>query len=119
MPPRARRPISYVHPAPTSKGGEAGRRKRPDRPPLRQLQALQSEQGQRVGNQLGSQATTGEGKQNILCAYLSLAVLAGLGANALFGLWWADPIVALIVAIVVIQAGVRTWRGQACGEECS
>jgi len=70
----------------------------------------------RIGNRLRSSATAGEGTQNILCAYLSLAILIGLGANALFGLWWADPVVALIVAIVAIQAGVRTWRGQACAD---
>ena len=57
-------------------------------------------------------ATAGEGTQNILCAYLSLAILVGLGANALFGLWWADPAVALIVALVAIQADLQTWRGQ-------
>ena len=57
-------------------------------------------------------ATAGEGTQNILCAYLSLAILVGLGANALFGLWWADPAVALVVALVAIQAGLQTWRGQ-------
>jgi divalent metal cation (Fe/Co/Zn/Cd) transporter len=72
----------------------------------------------RIGNQLGSHATAGEGKQNILCAYLSLAVIVGLGANALFGLWWADPVVGLLVAVVVIQAGVRTWRGEACDDTC-
>jgi divalent metal cation (Fe/Co/Zn/Cd) transporter len=43
--------------------------------------------------------------QNILCAYLSLAVLIGLAANAVAGLWWADPLVALIVAIAAVQAG--------------
>ena len=69
---------------------------------------------QNVGSGLGSYATTSEGRQNILCAYLSLAVLVGLGANALFGWWWADPIVALAVALVVIQAGARTWRGENC-----
>jgi hypothetical protein len=47
----------------------------------------------------------------------SLAVLLGLGANALFGLWWADLVVALLVAIVVIQAGVRAWRGPACDDD--
>jgi divalent metal cation (Fe/Co/Zn/Cd) transporter len=73
---------------------------------------------QRIGVRLGSHATAGEGKQNILCAYLSLAVLVGLGANALFGLWWADPVVGLLVATVVIQAGVRTWRAQACDDAC-
>jgi divalent metal cation (Fe/Co/Zn/Cd) transporter len=68
----------------------------------------------RIGNQLRSSATAGEGTQNILCAYLSLAILIGLAANALLGIWWADPVVALIVAVVAIQAGVRTWRSQAC-----
>jgi divalent metal cation (Fe/Co/Zn/Cd) transporter len=37
----------------------------------------------RVGHQLGSAATVSEGTQNLLCAYLSVALLAGLGANAL------------------------------------
>ena len=68
----------------------------------------------RIGNALASSATAGEGTQNILCAYLSLAILIGLGANALAGWWWADPLVALVVALVAIQAGVRTWRGEAC-----
>jgi divalent metal cation (Fe/Co/Zn/Cd) transporter len=72
----------------------------------------------RLGNQLQSNATAGEGTQNILCAYLSLAILIGLGANALFGLWWADPLVALLVAVVAVQAGVRTWRGEACDDTC-
>ena len=72
----------------------------------------------RLGRQLGSQATTSGGKQNILCAYLSLAVLVGLGANALAGLWWADPLAALIVAIAAIQAGIGTWRGAPCDQAC-
>jgi divalent metal cation (Fe/Co/Zn/Cd) transporter len=71
-----------------------------------------------IGNQLRSSATTGEGIQNILCGYLSLAILVGLGANVLFGLWWADPLVALLVAAAAIQAGFRTWRGEACTDAC-
>jgi divalent metal cation (Fe/Co/Zn/Cd) transporter len=47
-------------------------------------------------------------------AYLSLAILIGLGANALFGLWWADPLVALTVAVVAVRAGLRTWQGESC-----
>jgi divalent metal cation (Fe/Co/Zn/Cd) transporter len=72
----------------------------------------------RLGNQLRSAATAGEGTQNILCAYLSLAILVGLGANAQFGLWWADPAVALIVALVAVQAGIQTWRGLGCSHVC-
>jgi divalent metal cation (Fe/Co/Zn/Cd) transporter len=66
---------------------------------------------QRVGTTLGSHATRSEGRQNVLCAYLSLAVLLGLLANAVAGWWWSDPLVALLVAVVVVQAGVGSWRG--------
>lgn len=52
----------------------------------------------RIGARLGSEATIGEGVQNILCAYLAIAVLAGLLANTWFGLWWADPVIALGIA---------------------
>jgi divalent metal cation (Fe/Co/Zn/Cd) transporter len=72
----------------------------------------------RIGTALRSGATTGEGTQNILCAYLSLAILIGLAANALFGLWWADPLVALLVAVTAIQAGMSTWRGDGCADFC-
>ena len=70
----------------------------------------------RVGAALNSQATTSEGRQNILCAYLSLGVLLGLAANPLLGWWWMDPIVGIGVAIVVVQAGVSTWGGRRCEE---
>jgi divalent metal cation (Fe/Co/Zn/Cd) transporter len=68
----------------------------------------------RIGQRLNSAAATGAGKQNIICAYLSVAVLIGLGANALFGAWWADPIAGLLVAVVCLQAGRSTWRGESC-----
>ena len=48
---------------------------------------------------------------NILCAHLSLAILVGLVANAVFGLWWADPAVALVLAFVAVQTGICAWRG--------
>ena len=69
---------------------------------------------ERVGRGLGSRATASEGRQNVLCAYLSVAVLIGLLANAMLGWWWADPVVALAVAAVAVQAGARTWRDEGC-----
>jgi divalent metal cation (Fe/Co/Zn/Cd) transporter len=69
---------------------------------------------QRLGRELDSRATTGAGIQNILCAYLSVAVLTGLAANLAFGLWWADPVAALLVAAACLQAGWSTWRGERC-----
>jgi divalent metal cation (Fe/Co/Zn/Cd) transporter len=72
----------------------------------------------RLGDRLQSSATTGEGIQNMLCGYLSFAILAGLGANVLFGLWWADPLVAFVVAVAAVHGGIRTWRGEACSYAC-
>jgi divalent metal cation (Fe/Co/Zn/Cd) transporter len=70
---------------------------------------------QRVGHELGSSATVSEGAQNMVCAYLSVALLIGLGANAVFGLWWADPVAALVIAGVAAREGRGSWRGDACG----
>ena len=69
----------------------------------------------RLGEQLGSPATAGEGRQNLICAYLAVAVLAGLLANALLGIWWLDPVVALGIAALAITEGRRAWRGESCG----
>jgi divalent metal cation (Fe/Co/Zn/Cd) transporter len=68
----------------------------------------------RIGERLGSSATKSEGQQNMLCAYLSAALLIGLSANALFGIWWADPITALIIAGVAVKEGRESWRGESC-----
>jgi len=72
----------------------------------------------RLADRLGSVATRGEGTQNLLCAYLAAAVLAGLLGNALFGLWWLDPIAALVVAGVAVREGVQSWRGEGCCAAC-
>jgi divalent metal cation (Fe/Co/Zn/Cd) transporter len=72
----------------------------------------------RVAQQLGSAATRSEGRQNLLCAYLSAALLIGLGANAAFGWWWADPVTALLIAGVAINEGREAWRGEGCANDC-
>jgi len=69
---------------------------------------------QRIGQRLGSGATAGEGAQNMLCAYLAAGVLISLALNAAFGLWWADPVVALGIAALAIKEGHQTWQGQGC-----
>jgi divalent metal cation (Fe/Co/Zn/Cd) transporter len=72
----------------------------------------------RVGNRLNSSATVSEATQNMICAYLSVALLVGLGLNALFGWWWADPVAALVIAAVAIREGLETWKGDACCDAC-
>jgi cation efflux family protein len=76
-------------------------------PPLRQAKS-------RVGDQLGSSAVKREGRENMMCAYLSICLLAGLGLNAVFGWWWADPLSAYGVAAIAAVAGRRAWRGVNC-----
>jgi divalent metal cation (Fe/Co/Zn/Cd) transporter len=68
----------------------------------------------RIGSRLRSAATAGEGTQNMLCAFLAAGVLIGLLANALLGLWWLDPAVALGIAGVAVHEGRKTWRGEGC-----
>jgi divalent metal cation (Fe/Co/Zn/Cd) transporter len=69
---------------------------------------------QRLADRLGSAATKGEGRQNMLCAYLAGALLVGLLGNALFGAWWLDPAVGLLIAWVAVKEGAEAWRGEGC-----
>jgi divalent metal cation (Fe/Co/Zn/Cd) transporter len=66
----------------------------------------------RVGRKLSSSATVSEAEQNLVCAYLSVALLVGLGLNALFEWWWADPAAASVIAAVAAREGVESWRGE-------
>jgi divalent metal cation (Fe/Co/Zn/Cd) transporter len=72
----------------------------------------------RVGTRLRSSATVSEAEQNMICAYLSIALLAGLGANALLGWWWADPVAALAIGAVAVREGITSWQGDACCDAC-
>jgi divalent metal cation (Fe/Co/Zn/Cd) transporter len=69
---------------------------------------------QRIADRIGSAATKGEGRQNVLCAYLAGALLIGLAGNALAGAWWLDPIVGLLIAGVAVNEGREAWRGDGC-----
>jgi divalent metal cation (Fe/Co/Zn/Cd) transporter len=69
---------------------------------------------QRIAEQIGSAATKGEGRQNVLCAYLAGALLLGLAGNAVVGAWWLDSIVGLLIAGVAVREGREAWRGDGC-----
>jgi divalent metal cation (Fe/Co/Zn/Cd) transporter len=70
---------------------------------------------QRLADRLGSAATKGEGRQNMLCAYLAAALLVGLLGNALMGAWWLDPAVGLLITSVALREGIEAWRAEGCG----
>jgi divalent metal cation (Fe/Co/Zn/Cd) transporter len=50
----------------------------------------------------------------MICAYLSIALLVGLGLNAIFNWWWADPAAALVIVAVAAREGIQSWRGDKC-----
>jgi len=70
----------------------------------------------RLGAQLGSSATAGEGAQNMLCAYMAAGVLVGLLANALLGWWWLDPVIGLTIAALAVKEGREAWAGEVCAD---
>ncbi|MGW4064210.1 cation transporter [Amycolatopsis sp. NPDC004747] len=68
----------------------------------------------RAGRELGSASAIADSKQTLLCTYLSGVLLVGLLLNSLFGWYWADPIVALVIAVVAVKEGREAWRGEHC-----
>jgi len=67
-----------------------------------------------VGKQLGSAAMQADSKQTEFCMWLSAIVLAGLVLNAAFGMWWADPAAALVMAPIITKEGVEGLQAKAC-----
>ncbi|MFI7129588.1 hypothetical protein ACIBQ1_28085 [Nonomuraea sp. NPDC050153] len=67
----------------------------------------------RLGARLASEATSGEGTQNLICAAMAAGVLASLWLNTL-GWWWVDPAVAVALAAVAVREGHRAWHGRHC-----
>ena len=68
----------------------------------------------RAGRELGSRSAVADSKQTLLCTYLSAVLLVGLALNSLLGWSWADPVAALVIAVVAVREGVEAWRGDAC-----
>ena len=70
----------------------------------------------KVAGELGSRALEADSRQTDLCAYLSAILLAGLGLNALFGWWWADPVAALAMVPIIGREGIGALRGEVCDD---
>lgn len=75
---------------------------------------LLSRAKRRVGSALNSAAMHADARQTEFCTYLSAILLGGLLLNALWGLWWADPVAALLMVPIIAKEGVDGLRGRAC-----
>jgi len=58
-----------------------------------------------LAKQLGSRALQAEAVESLMCDLQDLTVLVGLGLNALFGWWWADPVAALFLIPFFLKEG--------------
>jgi divalent metal cation (Fe/Co/Zn/Cd) transporter len=67
-----------------------------------------------VAQRLGSHAMLADAAQTSACWWLSLVALGGLGLNAAFDWWWADPVAAIVAAVFIAREGVHAWRGDDC-----
>ncbi|MBD0293070.1 MAG: cation transporter [Jiangellaceae bacterium] len=77
---------------------------------------------QRTGQEMNSRALVADAKETWVCSYLSLALLVGVGAFAVFGWWWADAVGALAMLPVILWQGWETLaeaRGSANSESTS
>jgi len=68
----------------------------------------------RAGRELGSLSAVADSKQTLLCTYLSAVLLVGLLLNSTFGWSWADPIAAMVIAVIAVKEGISAWKGDTC-----
>lgn len=72
----------------------------------------------RLAPALGSRAAAAEATQTDVCTALSASLLAGLGANLLFGWWWADPVSAMVIAGIAAYVAYQTWTADSLEDTC-
>ena len=63
-----------------------------------------------TGRRLGNIVLTTEARVTLIDAALAGAVLVGVGLNALFGWWWADPLAGLVIVYYGLTEGRAAWK---------
>jgi divalent metal cation (Fe/Co/Zn/Cd) transporter len=61
-----------------------------------------------IAGKLGSRSLRAEAMESLMCDLQDLTLLVGLGLNALWGWWWADPLAALALLPLILKEG---WEG--------
>ena len=65
-----------------------------------------------IAEKIGSRALRAEAKETLVCDLQDLTVLVGLGANFIFGWWWADPVAALGLIPFLLKEGWESVMGE-------
>ena len=71
----------------------------------------------RTADRLGSPALRAEAHETLACAWLSAALLLGLGTRLTTGWWWADPAAALVMVPWLVREGLEGLRGEGCCDD--
>jgi len=66
----------------------------------------------RTGKALNSKSLIADSRETLACAFLSVALLLGLGANHLFGFWQADSLVGFVIVVFLAREGLEIVRGE-------
>jgi len=64
----------------------------------------------KIATEINSRALRADALETLACSYLSLTLVVGLGANAVFGWWWADPVAALAMVYFLVKEGWEAIR---------
>ena len=75
---------------------------------------LLAQQKRRFSAATGSAALRADAAESALCGYLSIIALAGLVANALWGITWADPVAALCLLPLITREAWHALKGRPC-----
>jgi divalent metal cation (Fe/Co/Zn/Cd) transporter len=73
-----------------------------------------AQQKRRLSALTASAALRADAAESALCGYLSIIALAGLVANAIWSITWADPVAALCLVPLVAREGWQTLKGKPC-----
>lgn len=65
-----------------------------------------------TGKKLGSKSLVADSKQTFACIIMSATLLIGVGLNYFFGIWWADPVAGIAIALLLIHEGKETLEGE-------
>lgn len=63
-----------------------------------------------IAKKINSRALQAEAKESLACDLQDMALLIGLGANALLGWWWADPAAALFLVPWLVKEGREAFE---------
>jgi divalent metal cation (Fe/Co/Zn/Cd) transporter len=72
----------------------------------------------KIGTAINSPALKADGYCSLVCAYMSWVLLIGVVFTAIFGWWWIDSVISLLLVYFIVKEGIEVLK-EAKGEKCS